>query len=107
MDFGKQYLTGNYAYIDLDGLHKRIMMSRLQDGDYFIGVNGEIVPTKDEFLVMSRGTLEVIKKANEVVKNSYGSDPDADFLFGIPIAICDALDFGFIKIVKGKGKGDK
>lgn len=102
MDFGKQYLTDNYAYIDLDRLHKRITMRRLQIGGYSIDLSDPIRPMKDEFLVMSTGTLEVIKKSNLVIKNSYGSEPDADFLFGVPIAICDALDFGFIKVVNGE-----
>lgn len=102
MAFGEPYLTDNYSYIDLDRLHKRIMMCRLQIGCYSIDSSEPIRPMKDEFLIMSTGTLEVIKKSNEVVRNSYGSDPDADFLFGVPIAVCDALDFGFIKVVNGE-----
>lgn len=101
MAFERQYLTDNYAYIDLDALHKRIMLSRLQSAG-IISINEQVTPCRDEFLVMSTPTLEVIKKHNDVVKNSYGIEPDADFLFGVPIAICDALDFGFIKIVNGE-----
>ena len=102
MAFGKQYLTDNYAYIDLDKLHKRIMMSRLQSAGGSIGFDEHLTSCKDEFLIMSTGTLEVIKNASEVVANSYGSEPHTPFLFGVPIAVCDALDFGFIKIVNGE-----
>lgn len=102
MAFVKQYMTDNYANIDLDSLHKRIMMSRLQSAGGSICFDEYIPPCKDEFLVMSTGTFEVIKNASEVVPNSYGSDPDAPFLFGVPIAICEALDFGFIKVVNGE-----
>lgn len=100
--FGKVYPNDDYVYIDLDRLHKRIMMSRLQSAGGSISINEHITPCKDEFLIMNTGTLEVIKKYNEVVKNSYGSDPDADFLFGVPIVICDTLDFGFIKVVNSE-----
>lgn len=102
MAFVKQYITDNYANIDLDSLHKRIMMSRLQSAGGSIRVDEHIRPCKNEFLIMNTGTLEVIKKSNEVVKNSHSSESDADFLFGVPIAICDALDFGFIKVVNSE-----
>lgn len=101
MAFERQYLTDNYAYIDLSELHKRIMLSRLQSAGS-ISINEHVMPCRDKFLVMSTRTLEVINKSNEVIKSSYGSEPDAYFLFGVRIAICDALDFGFIKIVNGE-----
>lgn len=99
--FGKVYQSDNYIKIGLDELHRRIMMCRLQDGGGMIGFDEPIRPRKDEFLVMNSDTLEMIKSQNSFVQKDYGSDPRADFLFGIPISICDALEIGVIKILHG------
>ena len=101
MGFGKAYQSDNYIEIGLDALHRRIAVSRTQIGGGVIGFEEAIRPRKDEFLVMNSDTLEAIKSQNSFVKKDYGGEPEADFLFGVPIAICDALDFGCIKVVNG------
>lgn len=99
--FGKVYTNDNYVSIDLDKLYKRIQLSRLQECGGMIGFEERITPMKDEFLIMSEATLNTIKTLNEVVGKEYGAEPNCDFLFSVPIAICNRLEFGHIKYVHG------
>lgn len=92
--------NGMYLEVDLDRLQSEIFLKRHYENGVF-SLNPQRIVTEDnvKFLVMSDDTRKLIISQSDMETSSLTREPYTEYLFGVPIAICEGLVLGRIEIV--------
>ena len=80
--------NGMYLEVDLDRLQTEIFLKRHSE-----------IEDNVKFLVMSGDTRKLILSQSDMKNSILTREPYTEYLFGVPIAICEGLVLGRIEIV--------
>ena len=92
--------NGMYLEVDLDRLQTEIFLRRQAENVIFSWSPDQVIsddPVK--FLIMSGDTRKLIISQSDMKNSILTREPYTEYLFGVPIAICEGLVLGRIEIV--------